>query len=119
MWPFGKARKHVPQVSGPRAIPTQVAVTSALRRRPTKSHPHEMPPARGMWVRYGDNTGILTDIGHHDIATVMLVDEHGFNTAQVSVPSNVLRQAHFEEIPEKRRPHETVAVSMGYHRRPS
>src|SRR6185437_5266496 len=107
-----------PKTSGPRAIPTHVAVGSTLRRRPTQSHPHETAPARGMWVRYSDRTGILMDIGQHDIARVMLVDADGFNTAEVNVPASVLRQAYLDEIPAKRRPHESVARNMGYERAP-
>ena len=118
MWPF--ARKHAPTISGPRAIPAPVAIKSALRRRPTQSHPHEMPPSRGMWVRYRDRTGILSNLSTEDIATVMLVDpERGENVLEINVPASDLRQAWFDEIPLDRRPNPAQAATMGYHRRPS
>lgn len=102
----------------------QVAATSALRRRTTRSAvgsilvAHEQEPKRGMWVVYGARTGILTQLEVGDVATVMLVDGQGFNSVEVHVPAKDLRQAWFEEIPAARRPDYDHASRAGYYTRP-
>lgn len=69
-----------------------------------------------MWVRYGNQTGILTDISDADVASFMLVDEHGLNVQAVQVPAHMIRQAFVDEIPASRRPSPEKAVAMGYAR---
>ena len=101
-----------------------VAGSSALRRRTTTSGagsiitPHEQAPKRGMWVRYSDRTGVLTNLEAGDIATVMLVDDvKGENVVEVHVPAAQLRQAYFDEIPAARRPTYDAGARLGYVRK--
>lgn len=72
---------------------------------------------RNMWVvPHGHGVGILTDYTKDHIATVMLVDEHGDNLAQVVCQGSTVRQALTEEIPGPRRPTPDVALAKGYTR---
>lgn len=111
--PARPVQVYTPVTDGARQIPAALRHGSALQRH------HGGPPGRGMWVVYEARTGILTALEHGDIATVMLVDEHGCNMLEVHAPAEKLRQAYFEEIPEKRRPDEAVARGMGYIGRPA
>jgi hypothetical protein len=100
-------------------IPTHVAMTSALRRRATRTEHgsqlrDDQAPKRGMWVMYQQRCGILTNLEAGDVATVMLVDDLGLNAIEIHVPAKELRQAFFEEIPEPRRPTYAAAVRFGY-----
>ena len=70
-----------------------------------------------MWVAYGRQSGILIGLSDADNATVMLTDQYGVNSLQVTVPARELRQAYFDEIPACRRPDEHVAMDMGYVKR--
>jgi hypothetical protein len=103
----------------------QVAASSALRRRTTRSAAgsilvaNEQEPKRGMWVVYGIRTGILTKLELGDVATVMLVDDQGLNRIEIHVPAKDLRQAWFEEIPAPRRPDYEHASRAGYYTRPA
>ena len=68
-----------------------------------------------MWVRYMQQTGILTALEAGDVATVMLVDDtKGENVAEIHVPAAQLRQAKYAEIPLARRPSRLIAHSLGY-----
>lgn len=101
----------------PRNIDIVSRINSQLRRRATSLVGSEQPPARGMWVRWQGRTGILTDLEAGDVATVMLVDDHkGENVLEVHAPAGDIRQAFYEEIPAKRRPHEAHAAALGYTR---
>lgn len=118
------ARAHVVEAKGGAKIPAHIAMASGLRRRPATSHEgtllaNDQAPKRGMWVVYSGRTGILTNLETGDVATVMLVDEQGFNSLEIHVPAGQLRQAWFEEIPEARRPAYKDAVRFGYHARPA
>lgn len=98
------------------AKPLPKTLSSALRRRPTAAFPYHSPPRRGMWVRYGNQTGILTDISDADVASFTLVDEQGLNVMPVRVPAHMIRQAYIDEIPAPRRPSPEKAAAMGYAR---
>jgi hypothetical protein len=113
------ARAHVVHPAGGREIPSHVRNASALRRRVHPSHPLEQAPKRGMWVVHQGRTGILTHLEPGDVATVMLVDDLGHNIIEIHVPAPLLRQAYFEEIPERRRLEYHEAQHFGYTRRPS
>lgn len=96
-------------------VPKALLGSSALRRRPTSIVGEEQPAKRGMWVRYRESVGILTNLESGDIATVMLVDDKlGLNVIEVHVPAAELRQALLKEIPAPRRPTAALAASMGY-----
>jgi len=103
-----------------------VAASSSIRRRTTMTEhgsvlrPDEQHPKRGMWVRYGNRTGILTNLEAGDIATVMLVDDQdGTNSLEVHTPGSQIRQAYFEELPVARRPSYADAARFGYVRKPA
>lgn len=124
MWPLNKktsnAQVHRPAIVGGRQIDPGLRLMSSLRRRSTQHVLTEQAPKRGMWVRYDERTGILTDLEPGDVATVMIVDQaDGTNVVEIHVPATKLRQAWFEEIPETRRPTEESAIKFGYHRRPA
>lgn len=124
IWPFKKpdrpeARVHRPSIAGGKQIAADVRHASALKRRATTQHAGDQSAKRGMWVRYHDRTGILTNIEPGDVATVMLVDmDKGENVLEVHVPCADLRQAHYEELPIARRPTEYEAAKFGYLRGP-
>jgi hypothetical protein len=87
------------------------AATSSLQRRAK-----DREPKRGMWVRWGDRVGILTNLEPGDIATVMCVDSHGDNALEIHCTASELRQAYYNEIPRNRISHlsEEVLTSLGY-----
>jgi hypothetical protein len=120
--PAPEPRIHIPAISIPvinvDRMGSEPYRNSTLRRRPTTSTPHATPPIAGMWVRYGDRTGIITDLTAGDTYTVMIVDGIGENDHQVRANGSELRQAYFEEIPPARRPELEHAVTFGYHPRP-
>lgn len=124
MWPFNKQggtfNVHRPEISGGRQIDPGLRSVSALKRRTTQHVLTDQAPKRGMWVRYKERTGILTNIEPGDVATVMIVNQvDGTNVVEIHVMSNELRQAYFEEIPIGRRPDEAYAIKFGYCRKPS
>ena len=92
---------------------------SALRRRPTVHNPSHSPPIAGMWVVYGNRTGILTNLHAGDVYDVALVDDQGLTTQFIRAQGQELRQAWYEEIPPSRRPTPDEGARMGYHGRPS
>lgn len=122
LWPFSAkpspdARSYTPEIGGGKQIAAPMRIASALRRRPSPQYAGELSPKRGMWVRHQDATGILTNIESGDVATVMLVDKkEGTNVLEIHVPAAELRQAYFDEIPEKRRPDQDRAAKFGYTR---
>lgn len=106
---------HEVKISGRRDLPTDLRHASALKRRPTIHYSAHQSPKRGMWVRYQDRTGILTDLQEGDLAVIMLVDDQfGMNVLQITAAAQDVRQAHIHEIPEPRRPDKETAQRMGY-----
>jgi hypothetical protein len=71
-----------------------------------------------MWVRYGNQTGIIQKLTAGDTYTVMLVDSRGENLEQIRVNGADLRQAYYEEIPPARRRPLEEAITFGYHPSP-
>lgn len=113
-------RTHVVNATGGRQLAAELRAGSALRRRTTPHFQDDQAPKRGMWVRYQDHTGILTNLEPGDVATVMIVDDmDGHNVLEMHVPATQLRQAYHDEIPVKRRPEPEHSAKFGYVRRPS
>lgn len=92
MWPFKKQPKQV------HVVEVQKPEVSIKRATGGKFRP-------GMWIVVGEKVGILKDMNEFGICSIMLVDEHGMNLVEMSVPVAELRQAKQIEIPKKRRSH--------------
>jgi hypothetical protein len=68
---------------------------------------------KGMWVVVDDKVGIVASIDGSALE-IHFVDEVGNTFLHSLVPTGTVRQATYEEIPEERRPDETVAKYYGY-----
>jgi hypothetical protein len=92
---------------------------SALRRRPTLTQHMYTAPVLGMWVVYGNRTGILTGLLMNDTYEIMIVKPDGTNDHSMRALGQELRQAWLEEIPAGRRSSLEEMMHMGYHPRPA
>lgn len=71
---------------------------------------------RGMWVRSGTRTGIVTDIDESEGSAIidLVDDETGETVETVRRKVSAVRQARLTEIPEVRRPNDEIAKAFGY-----
>ena len=72
---------------------------------------------RGMWVTLRNavrQVGVLTGIDSDGIARIAMTNPDGTFSVEVDVPAVSVRQATWQEIPEKRRPTRSAAHASGY-----
>lgn len=65
------------------------------------------------WVLYKGKIGIATKVGSH-LALFNAVDEYGFTYLSITVPLHDLKQAHYTDIPDVRKPTKDRAQYLGY-----
>lgn len=85
---------------------------------------HLLPAVRaglrvGMWCAFrgAENEtaiGIILGVTADDMVQIDKVDEQGFTVTSLFVPKIHVRQATYEEIPDVRKPPESLAKSLGY-----
>lgn len=95
VWPFRRRAEPAPRIHviepKPQSVNVKRATGGAFRA--------------GMWIVLGERVGILKELNEFSVATVTLVDEHGFNQLEIPVPVAELRQAKRLEIPALRVAH--------------
>ena len=68
---------------------------------------------KGMWVRSGNYSGIITNITDGTV-TIDLTDDSGSTVGTSIAPSDAVAQMAYADIPEPRRPDEAMAKALGY-----
>ena len=103
---------------------TQAVITAIKRHQPVRPGSRQL--SVGMWVRWENQTGIITRITYDELALetarlkipvvvdVMLTDDEGLNKLAIQVRAGEIRQARLEEIPGPRRPAVEIGRRMGY-----